>query len=258
MTSPNDRNRLCHCGCGEALQARKGTKRPDNFRKGHLKRMVDKHAPYFCACGCDQDLKRGYRHADNDFVKYLPNHRRRREITNESGLCLCGCGAEVGYYVDFSHGHNRKLDMQKKREQTGVLKLYKGHESPCWIPTDSPSDDVYGPYRSYHEKRFGLALPGYDRHHLCEVKACVNPDHILLVRPSMHKLLHLGKAVVLPGGKVAVKNSVRLDREAAQDLKKCYERGCNKTEVSEFYRVPYKVVDAVIGGSYDGGKVMVA
>jgi hypothetical protein len=39
---------------------------------------------------------------------------------------------------------------------------------------------------------FGPILKGYQLHHTCENKRCWNPDHLKLVTPSQHKLLHNG------------------------------------------------------------------
>lgn len=127
---------------------------------------------------------------------------------NPSGLCQCGCGEKVsiagrtdrktgtliGHPVRFVTGHqHRKSGIQWIEED-------RGYSSPCWIwqlarkGRGYASMYVNGKYLSAHrvfyERSNGEITAGFQLHHLCEVKECVNPDHLVALSPGDHAKLH--------------------------------------------------------------------
>lgn len=69
--------------------------------------------------------------------------------------------------------------------------------SGCWLWTGSLSNG-YGKHhlidtpvhRFIYERLVGDIEPGHILHHICEVKRCVNPEHLQSMTPSDHKRLH--------------------------------------------------------------------
>lgn len=45
-------------------------------------------------------------------------------------------------------------------------------------------------HRLAYEDAFGSIPEGFDVHHTCETKLCVNPEHLELVRHGEHRRLH--------------------------------------------------------------------
>lgn len=64
----------------------------------------------------------------------------------------------------------------------------RGYDTPCWIWKGAKTDG-YGTinignhttrraHRWFYEQAIGKIGPGLDLHHKCEVRACVNPEHL--------------------------------------------------------------------------------
>lgn len=67
----------------------------------------------------------------------------------------------------------------------------------CWLwtgPKDAAGYGRHGKYGYIHRFVFrtlvGKIPDGYIVHHLCEVKACCNPDHLGVMTNSAHMRLH--------------------------------------------------------------------
>lgn len=77
---------------------------------------------------------------------------------------------------------------------------------PCWRWTGSLSPQGHGQLRitrkdenvNYKGHRLALQLigvnvpKGYDAHHVCENRWCVNPDHLQVLGHGEHRRLHFG------------------------------------------------------------------
>lgn len=77
----------------------------------------------------------------------------------------------------------------------------RGYDTPCWIWSGAiRAYDGYGQitrdgrprvaHRALYQDRFGVVPAGMDLHHLCEVKACVNLDHLELLTHAEHAARH--------------------------------------------------------------------
>jgi hypothetical protein len=76
----------------------------------------------------------------------------------------------------------------------------RGFESPCWVWQGAPDGYGYGrivrkgrywgAHRVSYLQRVGPIPKGYELHHRCEVKLCVNPAHLLALTPEEHQAVH--------------------------------------------------------------------
>ncbi len=68
-------------------------------------------------------------------------------------------------------------------------------ESGCWMWTGKVTPYGYGrapladAHRAVYEAIWGRT-PRLHLHHECEQRLCVNPGHLLLVEPGMHRTMH--------------------------------------------------------------------
>jgi hypothetical protein len=154
--------------------------------------------PYgYCQCGCGQlaprtpqaikklGLKKG------EPYRFVRNHQTRlpRPPYEGDGLCECGCGeltqvatqpspgVIVGHSRRFVHGH-----ANRQRKQHYEVRDC-GHETPCWVWVLTLNENGYGhaggkAHRRYYERLVGPIPAGLELDHLCNVRACVNPDHL--------------------------------------------------------------------------------
>lgn len=103
-------------------------------------------------------------------------------------ICACGCGVELkpyrGRYPQFIRGHHRRLPETWEEQD-------QGHDTLCWIWQRPLGTHGYGVVtrngrqitapRAFYETRYGRIPSGLEPDHLCQVKACVNPEHLELV-----------------------------------------------------------------------------
>lgn len=130
-------------------------------------------------------------------------HRRYWSETKPDipyGRCWCGCGqstpitrqadarsgAVKGQPTHFLSGHNlpRLPEPPYKVED-------RGYETSCWVWLGYLNRDGYGvlgwrgesrwAHRHFYTQRHGSTPAGYEYHHLCEVRACVRPEHLIHV-----------------------------------------------------------------------------
>jgi hypothetical protein len=120
------------------------------------------------------------------------------------GYCQCGCGQKTklatmtvtkyghikGQPLKCIHGH------KPRRTKPFYVEEDRGYVTACWIWQSTFTNYGYGrvtfkgknqpAHRLFYEKRHGPVEPGLQLHHLCEVTACVNPDHIQPLTPAEH------------------------------------------------------------------------
>lgn len=76
-----------------------------------------------------------------------------------------------------------------------------GYSSPCWIWTGSKDPKGYGNYyitrkkcvkaHRFYYARYKEPIPdGFEIDHLCNVKSCVNPEHLIALTRLAHNRKH--------------------------------------------------------------------
>jgi hypothetical protein len=159
-----------------------------------------------CQCGCGErtPISKETRTATGNVrgfpVRYLTGHHRRTaqpipEMTVI--LCACGCGGRVAVspYPStqrrYIHGHHAK-------RQDALYAV--NPDTGCWDWQRPLDQDGYGRIvRSrktrpahvwFYEQKYGSIPHGWDAHHTCENRRCVNPDHIEPMPKPDHTALH--------------------------------------------------------------------
>ena len=152
---------LCACGCGTPTAHRSDRAKPNKYAFGHgpVKQPRDPRIPKgMCQCGCGQKT-----------TIATMSDRRSGWLKGEPTL-----------YV-FGH--------QSRKSPVDYIEEDRGYKTPCWIWQRSIDDGGYGTvhigrttvrsHRHVYEKIKREKIPsGMELYHLCEVRPCVNPDHL--------------------------------------------------------------------------------
>jgi hypothetical protein len=126
------------------------------------------------------------------------------------GFCGCGCGERTrlapfnrpdrgwvkGQPMRFIHGHGRRLEVGATGPDYVV-----DPETGCWLWQHYLGPQGYGrlaraesiatlAHRYVYEQAHRPLAPDEHLHHLCHVPACVNPEHLKPVGPTLHTQLH--------------------------------------------------------------------
>lgn len=120
------------------------------------------------------------------------------------GYCHCGCG---------QHTSIAKWTSPRDHMIKGEPRLFRaGHQkrnnlsytidpgTGCWLWDGHCNTSGYGQFRLggpkmklahryYWEQRFGSVPEGKELHHLCQIRRCVNPDHLELLSRKQHRPL---------------------------------------------------------------------
>lgn len=172
---------FCECGCGERTRLAPHTSRADGWVRGEPLRFIRNH----------------HRRSPRPEM-------RTRVDQNPSGVCLCGCGESVSPYPSelprvfhprFVAGH------QARKSLSDWVVEDRGFETPCWVWQRKtvkrtgyglvrlPEGGEQQAHRWVYEREVGPVPEGRDLHHRCEVKACVNPAHLV----PLTRLEHMGE-----------------------------------------------------------------
>lgn len=126
--------------------------------------------------------------------------------------CECGCGADAGVYATSAKGHRRGDPRRfvnghnwngKTRRERIDLSHYaiedRGYTTPCWIWKRTRSRKGYGmvwdkqrnrlgmAHRVVYEQEGGTIPDGLQLDHLCQQRACVNPEHLEPVTQAVNQ-----------------------------------------------------------------------
>lgn len=119
------------------------------------------------------------------------------------GYCWCGCGEKTKLASATAVMYNRlkgepirHVGKHRRSTPENYHELQDhGYDTPCWIWQGAVNGDGYPVcshdlqksrfvYRLNYERKYGPLPQGYEIHHKCRVRPCVNPDHLL---PVTHK-----------------------------------------------------------------------
>ena len=91
-------------------------------------------------------------------------------------------------------GRGRSSD---RNHETRLGKFIKPQVNGCWLYTGAQNSQGYGVdrevgsvHRFIYETLVGEIPEGYHLHHICEVKACCNPEHLEPLTPADHAEWH--------------------------------------------------------------------
>lgn len=172
--------------------------------------MVEKG---FCECGCGERTRvapktdRAMGWVRGEPIRFVQGHQRRGVRTaadpNPSGLCSCGCGGLVSLSSRLRfRGHCLFLPGHQGRKASADFVVEdRGYESPCWVWQRKVTRKGYGIVgvaeggeRHAHvvvfERERGAVPDGCELHHRCEVRLCVNPEHLEPLTHAEHMAVH--------------------------------------------------------------------
>lgn len=185
---------LCECGCGERTMVAPRTINSRGVKKGDARRFVWGHQ--FVVARVEYNARRRAlaeaRAEARRLVRVVRVPRRRVLVS-----CICGCGELAPRGRKLIDGHRRR---GKLRVAVRWVAEDRGFDTPCWIWQLSVDAHEYGrvtvrgrklkAHRVAFEQAGGVIPPGYELHHRCEVKLCVNPAHLEPLTSEAHGQLH--------------------------------------------------------------------
>lgn len=127
----------------------------------------------------------------------------------EPGYCQCGCGRQTkvasktsakrghvkGEPLRYVHGHGCRSNLTRCQRLERAIEF----TDTCWLWRGAMSADGYGLFIERPQRRLAHVAV-YDLleglpvdlalHHVCEVKRCVNPQHLRPITAAEHIRLH--------------------------------------------------------------------
>jgi hypothetical protein len=119
---------------------------------------------------------------------------------NPSGLCMCGCGQKTALSQETRRGYKRGEPVMFRRghHHRAFGPDYTVDQAGCWLWLKSFDSNGYGriwvsadrchemAHRVYYQRFVGSIRDGYELHHRCGERACVNPEHLVEVTRARH------------------------------------------------------------------------
>lgn len=192
------------------------------------------------------------------------------------GRCSCGCGnvTTVAKKTDRRHGtvkgkpqkfvrgHHRRLpDKVRYEVEKGQL------QTPCWVWRGYVGAHGYGctgtdlAHRYFYRKYVGPIPKGLVRHHACNLKTCVNPDHLEPISKRENSLRAGGS--VRTGTTNTAATRATYFQEDRGYLTRCWiwqgridYTGCSRLGRRLAHRVIYEYCNGAIPGGYGSGSPM--
>lgn len=131
---------------------------------------------------------------------------RRGRQDYRYGYCWCGCGerttiapqAVAKQEIAKGEPYRFRVGHQKRYAVALSWRIEdRGYRTPCWIWQGEVNGGGYGRTAFFGRRDFahrvmlqhalGIVIPaGMHTDHLCEVRRCVNPDHLEVVQPHVN------------------------------------------------------------------------
>lgn len=240
--------------------------------------MLENEIPYgYCHCGCGQKTNIITKNHTKPYRKkgepalFLRGHGghgyRPSDEPNPSGLCMCGCGGKTelaaqsntkrglvkGKPVQYIRGHQSKGVSPESRFWE---KVDKRGPDDCWLWTGSLYEGGYGQFsigtrklvahRFSYELHYGEVPEGLFALHKCDVRACVNPNHLWAGTKKENSVDMVNKGRCLaPYGEKAAK--AKLTESQVIEIRELYASGkANMPELARVFNVHHSTIQNII------------
>lgn len=243
----------------------------------HTTNQASQEVPYgYCHCGCGQKTtiitqnhtKLGRK--KGEYARYIRGHAGHSHPTipspNPGGLCMCGCGQKTnlakqseaksgivkGEHLRYIKGHQGKGNSIEERFWS---KVTKGEPDECWLWTSSTYESGYGQFSIGH-KKMGAHRFSYELHygplpdgmfalHKCDVRACVNPNHLFAgtKADNSQDMVNKGRCRAPKGEAV---HTAKLTAEQVVEIRKSLADGTHtQSELAKHYNVSYYTIHGI-------------
>lgn len=247
----------------------------------HTTNQTSQEIPYgYCQCGCGQKTniidKNHTRlgRKKGEYARYIRGHAGHDcpliQPPNPSGLCMCGCGQKTkiatqndskrgiakGEHLQYIKGHQNKGNSAEDRFWA---KVAKGKPDECWLWTSSTLPSGYGQFSIGHKKivahRFSYELhygplpDGMFALHKCDVRNCVNPNHLFAgtKADNSQDMVNKGRCRAPHGEKV---HTAKLTAKQVHEIRKLLANGSHtQTEIAKQYGVTYYTIHGIQTGA---------
>jgi hypothetical protein len=161
----------------------------------------------------------------NSAPQRQPDKEANVSFESSGQLCECGCGEFTNLFQGrarrFRHGHSARLQPRPAWSEDLWDERDCGFSSACFVWNRYIDRHGYGRFRKHsaahrmaYEYAFGPIPEGLQIDHLCDIRACVRPDHLEAVTHTEN--LHRGRGTKLTREQVAqIRSSSAPRRELA-------------------------------------------
>lgn len=177
-----------------------------------------------CQCGCGNPTRIAARnntsrgHVKGQPRRYLPGHNARVVQPPEyegRGLCQCGCGQLAPIAKDTATQWKRVKGQPQRFIQghfvynpvPDPIPEDRGYETPCLIYQGHINSNGYGrtsrngkgkqAHVAIYEDAFSPVPDGYDVHHKCEQRDCIQLSHLESMPGAEHTAMHNRKRATI-------------------------------------------------------------
>lgn len=231
----------CFCGCGASTNVPNYTDSCGSIFKGEPRRYIPGHT--------EKTFRNGPKTRRDFQERYLAN----KPEGVAWGECWCGCQQPTPL-SDKTSTHHRFFEGEPRRFITGhngtvraqpgpdYLEEDRGFDTPCWVWQRGLTFEGYArknfegqsrPVHAVHyEQTFGQIPTGHELHHRCEIRACVNPNH---VQPLIRR------------DHVYASSWVKLSMEKAELIRHLYSTGnYTQVELAARFNVSQAVISSIV------------
>jgi len=247
----------------------------------HTTHQNSQEIPYgYCQCGCGKktaiatgtDTKKG--RIKGQPSRYLPGHNKDKHLQinnpNPSGLCMCGCGQKtpiadrnrkwLGWvkgqpikYIDSHSGFGARRMPLTDKFWTHVEK--RGPDD-CWLWTGRKNREGYGimmenrrnirSHRYSYELHKGPIADGLVVCHKCDVRNCVNPNHLWLGTVADNNTDRAVKGRTVSGRSIGEKSGMaKLTAEQVKEIRRRIANGETGKSIAADYGISDSNIDAI-------------
>jgi hypothetical protein len=147
------------------------------------------------------------------------------------------------------------------------MKFVSKDQSGCWLWTGCLSDKGYGRFGQPHSysRKITAVIPAHRMAwillkgevpdglfvcHKCDIRACVNPEHLFLgtAKDNMHDMIAKGRAVHPPGRVLLgeANFSSRFKSHQIICIRKLYEAGVHKVNLARMFATRTSYIHAIV------------